>query len=124
MVTRLVHDERGVALVLGLAILLILTGLVLALLSVSGFEPQISSNHARAVRARYVAEAGIEYAYDTLATNLDAWDGYLAGATCAQGAILGTAAIGHGTFTVRLRNDCETGDDRLTGGGLDLTAGR
>jgi Tfp pilus assembly protein PilX len=131
MAARLVDDERGVALALGLAILLLLTGLVLALLSVSGFEPQIASNHARAVRARYVAEAGVEYAYDTLATNLEAWDAFLAGATCGQGAILGTPAASlpgfgsvHGTFTVRLRNDCETGDDRLTGGGLDLTAGR
>ena len=51
-----------------LVILLILSGLVLALLSVSGFEPQISTNHGQTVRARYVAEAGVEYAYDTLAT--------------------------------------------------------
>jgi hypothetical protein len=120
-----------VALGLGLGILLILTGLVLTLLSASGFEPQISSNHTQTVRARYVAEAGIEHAYDTLAANTDAWDDYLAGATCAQGAILGTPTSslpglgrGHGTFTVRLRNDCAAGDDRLTGVALDSAAGR
>jgi hypothetical protein len=120
-----------VALGLGLGILLILTGLVLTLLSASGFEPQISSNHTQTVRARYVAEAGIEHAYDTLAANTDAWDDYLSGATCALGAILGTPTSslpglgrGHGTFTVRLRNDCAAGDDRLTGVTLDSAPGR
>src|SRR2546425_5763500 len=73
-------DERGAALVLALMVLLILTGLALAILSVSAFEPQISRNHSDTVRARYVAEAGIEYAYDTLATNVSSWNTYLAGA--------------------------------------------
>ncbi|PYN20922.1 MAG: hypothetical protein DMD99_21165 [Candidatus Rokuibacteriota bacterium] len=130
-VGRLVDNERGVALVLALMVLLILSGLVLALLSASGFEPQISRNHYDTVRARYVAEAGIEYAYDTLATNTGSWNNYLAGATCAQGAILGTPnsnlpglGSAHGTFTVRLRNDCDPNDDRLTGVSLDSASGR
>lgn len=127
---RLVDDERGVALVMALMILLILTGLALAFLSASGFEPQISRNHSHTVRARYVAEAGVEHAFDTLATNLGSWNDYLAGATCAQGAVLGTPSSSlpglgraHGTFTVRLRNDCASGDDRLTGVGLDTATG-
>ena len=121
-------DERGAALVLALMVLLTLTGLALAILSVSAFEPQISRNHNDTVRVRYVAEAGIEYAYDTLATNVSSWNTYLAGASCLQGAVLGTAdsslpGLGsvHGTFTVRVRNDCNAGDDRLTGVGLDTT---
>src|SRR2546425_4480552 len=123
-------DERGAALVLALMVLLPLTGLALAILSVSAFEPQISRNHSDTVRARYVAEAGIEYAYDTLATNVSSWNTYLAGATCLQGAVLGTAnsnlpGLGsvHGTFTVRVRNDCNAGDDKLTGVGLDTITG-
>jgi len=123
-------DERGAALVLALMVLLTLTGLALAILSVSAFEPQISRNHSDTVRARYVAESGIEYAYDTLATNVSSWNTYLAGATCLQGAVLGTAnsslpGLGrvHGTFTVRIRNDCNAGDDKLTGMGLDTTTG-
>jgi len=123
-------DERGAALVLALMVLLTLTGLVLALLAVSGFEPQISRNHSHTVRTRYVAEAGLEYAYAVLATNVDAWNGYLEGASCSQGAVLGAEgsslpglASVHGTFTVSVRNDCDAGDAALTGVGLDAAAG-
>ena len=60
---RLGGDERGAALVLALMILVALAGLALALLSMSGFEPQISSNHSRAIRARYVALSNDTRAY-------------------------------------------------------------
>jgi len=129
-ISRLIDNEHGVALVLALMILLTLTGLVLAFLSASAFEPQISRNHSETVRARYVAEAGVEYAYDTLASNVGSWDRYLAGATCAQGAVLGAPdstlpglGSAHGTFTVRIRNDCRAGDDKLTGVAVDTVAG-
>jgi Tfp pilus assembly protein PilX len=118
----LVDNERGVALVLALTILLTLTGLVLAFLSVSAFEPQISRNQSDTTRARYVADAGIEYAYDTLATNITTWNNYLVGATCTTGAVLGAAnstlpglSAANGTFTVRVRNDCNAGDNKFTG---------
>jgi len=118
----LVDNERGVALVLALTILLTLTGLVLAFLSVSAFEPQISRNQSDTTRARYVADAGVEYAYDTLASNLLNWDTRLVGATCTTGAILGAAnttlpglSAANGTFTVRIRNDCNAGDNKFTG---------
>src|SRR5262249_60306556 len=113
----LLDNAPGGGLVLALRILLPLAGLVLAFLSASAFEPQISRNHSETVRARYVAEAGVEYAYDTLASNVGSWDRYLAGATCAQGAVLGAPdstlpglGSAHGTFTVRIRNDCPAGD--------------
>jgi Tfp pilus assembly protein PilX len=127
---RLIDNEHGVALVLALMILLTLTGLVLAFLSASAFEPQISRNHSEGVRARYVAEAGVEYAYDTLASNAGSWDRYLAGATCALGAVLGAANStlpgldgAHGTFTVRIRNDCHPADGALTGVAVDDAPG-
>lgn len=126
---KLVDNERGVALVMALMILLTLTGLVLAFLSVSAFEPQISRNHSDTVRARYVAEAGFEYAYDTLATNINSWNTYLDGATCTTGAVLGTAnstlpglTSANGTFTVRVRNDCKSGDNKLTGVTVEASA--
>jgi Tfp pilus assembly protein PilX len=129
-ISRLIDNEHGVALVLALMILLTLTGLVLAFLSASAFEPQISRNHGETVRARYVAEAGIEYGYDTLASNVGSWNDYLLGATCAQGAVLGSPnstlpGLGnaHGTFTVRIRNDCKPGDDKLTGVTVDTNMG-
>ena len=129
-ISRLIDNEHGVALVLALMILLTLTGLVLAFLSASAFEPQISRNHSETVRARYVAEAGVEYAYDTLASNVGSWNHYLARASCAQGAVLGAPSstlpgLGsvHGTFTVRIRNDCKPGDDKLTGVAVDTATG-
>ena len=82
----LVDNERGVALMLALVILLTLTGLVLAFHSVSAFEPQISRNQSDTTRARFVADAGVEYAYDTLASNILTWNNYLVGATCTTGA--------------------------------------
>jgi Tfp pilus assembly protein PilX len=127
---RLVGDERGAALVLALMILVALAGLVLALLSMSGFEPQIASNLSRTIRARYVAEAGLEYAYHVLATDPDAWNDYLAGATCALGALLGPPASNlpglsgaSGAYSVRIRNDCGPDDMKVTGVSLDTTTG-
>jgi Tfp pilus assembly protein PilX len=129
-ITRLIDNEQGVALILALMILLTLTGLVLAFLSASAFEPQISRNHSETIRARYMAEAGIEYAYDALASNVGSWNSFLVGATCAQGAILGAPDLplpglgaAHGTFTVRIRNDCKPGDDKLTGVAIDTSVG-
>jgi len=112
--------ERGAALVLALMILLGLTAITLGLLSIGALEPQISRNHVDVVRARYLAEAGIDHAYDTLAANAGTWSEYLTGATCTTGAVLTDASLpGHtradGHFTVWLRNDCADDDERLTG---------
>jgi Tfp pilus assembly protein PilX len=117
------RDERGVAVVVGLVALLALTALVLAFLAVSAYEPQIARNLVDGTKARYVAEAGIESAYDTLVTNTD-WTGLLAGSTCAagDGVVLGVAnsalpglTTASGTYTVRIRNDCQATDSNLTG---------
>ena len=119
-----VRDERGAALVLALMVLVGLTTLVLALLSIGASEPQISRNHADMLRARYLAEAGNEHAYDTLARSIGAWDSYLTGATCTTGAVLAQSTVSglaneSGHFTVRVRNDCEPGDERITGVPVD-----
>jgi Tfp pilus assembly protein PilX len=118
----LVDNERGVALVMALTILLTLTGMVVAFLAVSAFEPQISRNHVDSVQARHVAESGIEYAYNTLVANINTWNNYLVGATCTTGVVIGTANTtlpglnsAHGTFTVLVRNDCKANDNKLTG---------
>ena len=116
-------NSRGAALVLALMILLGLSAITLALLSIARLEPLISGNHVDLVRARYLAEAGIEHAFDVLARNAGAWSQYLAGATCTAGALLADATAPHGAadghFSVRLRNDCAPGDDRITGKALD-----
>jgi hypothetical protein len=97
-----------------------LTALALALLSISAQEPQISRNHLDMLRARYLAEAGLEHAFDTLASTVGSWGLYLDGATCAAGARMPDGPLlelrpADGTFDVRIRNDCDPADARLTG---------
>jgi hypothetical protein len=61
------RDQRGVALPLALISLLILTTLVLTVLNLGAVEPQISGNLSDTARARHLAEAGIEWAFDCVA---------------------------------------------------------
>lgn len=116
---RALTDERGVVLILALVVLVGLAALGLTLLSLSALEPQISRNHADMLRARYLAEAGLEHAYDVLAATTGSWSTHLAGATCTVGAVLAQSALpglgpAFGQFTVRIRNDCAPGDERMT----------
>src|SRR5947208_13095598 len=81
-------DERGIALILALMVLLTLSGLSLALLASSALEPRISRNLHDASRARWLTEAGIELGYGLLAAAGAAdgtWSALLATAT-ADGA--------------------------------------
>jgi len=119
-----VRDERGVALVLALLVLLTLIGLVLAFLSASALEPQISRNLQEGVRARYVAESGLEVAFNALVGAND-WSVLLAGASCSVGTALYAGAtlpgLGaeSGVFTVTVRNDCHAADAAYTGTTID-----
>ena len=55
-----IRDERGVALVMAMLTLLILSVLVLAFSLLSSTEPSIASNLLRVAQARALAEAGLE----------------------------------------------------------------
>ena len=132
----ILKDERGVAVVVAMVALLALTALVVAFLAVSAFEPQISANLAAGAQARYMAEAGIEAAFDGLANTAD-WDTALVGATCAAGVAAPATALNSalpgltaasGTYSVTVRNDCFAGsasvsaDNVLTGVALEASA--
>jgi Tfp pilus assembly protein PilX len=129
----LLGDESGVALVLALMMLLTLTGLLLAFLSVSALEPQISRNLADTARARYLAEAGIEIGFNMMVAQSDGtysfsqalagasssapWrplvtNGTLANVTSGGSAAEATFA---GTYSVIVRNDYQAGDPTFTG---------
>lgn len=113
-------EPCGAALVVALMILSGLTAIMLALLSIGAIEPQISRNHVDLIQARYLAEAGIEHAYDVLADHAGAWSDYLTGATCTVGAVLVEASLPdrsrvQGHFAALVRNDCAAGDEDLTG---------
>lgn len=113
-------DERGIALVLSLIVLLILSALVLSLLSVSALEPRIAQNLGDAARARWLAEGGIELAYAALAAAADAdggWSGLLATAAPTEPWVVLAGLDGvplpglttAGTCTVSIRPDDQPG---------------
>jgi Tfp pilus assembly protein PilX len=120
-------DERGVALVLSLIVLLTVSGLALAFLSVSAFEPRIARNLSDAARARYLAEAGLEIGYATLVAAggpEGTWSSLLAAATPASPwvalpSLTRAAPPGltpaEGTYSVTIRNDSQPGDVVTTG---------
>jgi Tfp pilus assembly protein PilX len=111
-------DERGVALILGLVVLMTLSALALAFLAVSALEPRISRNLHDASRARWLAEAGIELGYGVLAATAadeGAWSVFLtAGTADAPWVDLPAALPGltpaEGTCTVSIRKDPRTAD--------------
>jgi Tfp pilus assembly protein PilX len=113
-------NERGMTLPLTLLMLVTMASLTLALLALAGMEPQISRNLADATQARFAAEAGIEWAFDTLARTPD-WNTLLAGASATPGVRMadnlpiGTLPAARGTYTVWLRNDTLPGDPAITG---------
>jgi len=122
-----INNERGVALVFSLITLLSMTGLVLAMLTMSALEPQISQNLTDSTEARFLADSGLEWGYNQIVTSANV-DALLAGATatsCASGApgmLFGTANSAlpgltavNGTYTLRIRNDCQPNDTMMTG---------
>jgi hypothetical protein len=57
-------NQRGVVLPITLMFLLVLTTLSMGLLTVGGHEVQIAGNHARGLHALFLAEAGLEDAFN------------------------------------------------------------
>jgi hypothetical protein len=144
---KLIGSSRGVALPLSLIVLAVLTMLIVAFLTVAGVEPQISQNLSDSGRARFLAEAGIEWAFVTLAgttdinTRLTGPDGtqntaddQLATNVSGQNTAasltpygspmaLPTQTTAGGTFSVTVRNDNLAGDSAFTGLAVDNTGG-
>lgn len=64
------HDQRGMALIMSLIVLVVLSALIVAFSVMSATEPTIANNHMRATEARAIAEAGVEQAIWAL----NVWD--------------------------------------------------
>jgi hypothetical protein len=146
----LIQNERGVALPLALISLVALTVMVLTFLTLSGVEPQISQNLTESTRARYLAESGIEWAFkqvaaspvgvsgnfaaslfagpdnvqntadDQQATNVSGQNVAAMLTTLGSPSPLPTRTTAEGTYSVTVRNDNLTGDEKFNGtGALD-----
>jgi len=119
---RWVRNDKGVALPLALLVLLTLSALVLAFASMAGMEPQISRNLSDTTKARYLADTGVEYAYDRLVAagdlNTVLGTGPQPVALANNQSLPGLPATS-GTFSVTVRNDNQAGDTQITGQPLD-----
>lgn len=115
-----VRDQKGVALPLALFSLVLLSGLLVAFLTMGGLEPSIAANQNDVATARYVAEAGVEWGFDQLALNPN-WNGFLAtsGGVMVTGQVLPGLTNASGTYAAQIRNDNQAGDTTLTGLPID-----
>ncbi len=114
------RNPKGAALPLALFALVMLSGLLLAFLTMSGMEPEIAANLNDVVRARYLAEGGIEWAFDQLVTasaQPNGWNTLLTtnNGQMANNMVLPGLAANFGTFSVTVRNDTLATDTQITG---------
>jgi len=121
-------NERGVAAVMALIVIVGLGVVASAFVAVSAFEPQISEDLADSTQARYTADAGIEWAFDQIVSRAS-WNALLNGAaSCSTGVTPAgwtnvTVPNLAGSFTVSVRNDCSAGDHAITGVAVDNVTG-
>ncbi len=114
------RDERGIALIVALMSLLLLTALGLSLLLNTQTETMIAGNFSTSEEALYAADAGVERSMEDLLTVPD-WNTILAGVTTSafiDGPSGGTRALPGGS-TVNLAEVVNMANcGRLTGCGL------
>ena len=128
---RIFKNQHGVALPLALIALVALTAFVAVFLGLGSTETQVGQNHSQLTGARYVAETGIEWAYDQLIqqTAADPNSSFRAVANnilgppnngvMANGIPLPGLPATSGTFSVTLRNDSQANDNQITGQPVD-----
>jgi len=91
-------DNRGLILPLALMAFVVLGALAAAILSIGGSEAQIASNHLRAIQAQFLAEAGLEHAFNSLRTT----QSYVTNAqTYLQDIVSNSSLGGAGSYTVQ-----------------------
>ena len=118
------RNQRGVAFPLALFALVLLTGMLLVFLTMGGMETSVAANLDDVTRARYVAESGLEWAFDQLvlaAALPTGWNTVLStnSGQMATGMPLPSLAAALGTFSVTVRNDNLPNDNLLTGQAVD-----
>lgn len=128
---RFFRDQHGVALPLALFVLLALSGFLLAFISMAGMDPTIAANLNDTTRARYMAETGMEWAFDQLiqqtaqnpSTNFSAVVSAILGppnnGVMATNMPLPGLTPTSGTFSVTIRNDNLANDSQITGQPVD-----
>ena len=121
---RSIRDQRGVAFPMALFALLMLMGMLVVFLTMGGMETSVAANLDDVTRSRYVAESGLEWAFDQLvlaAALPNGWNNLLStnSGQMATGMTLPGFAAAFGTFSVTVRNDNLANDNMLTGQAVD-----
>ena len=93
-------NERGSALPLAFVLAVILSATLLPLLTIGAMEPAVARNHADAISALSVAEAGIAHAIDLLPTST---------INPLPRTLLSSQTFGDGTYTVTISNNTVAG---------------
>jgi hypothetical protein len=102
VVREALHDERGMILPLVLVFLLILASLTASLLMAGSSEVTIATNLRQGIQAQYLAEAGLQDAFNLFRATPALVSGAPADLTAVQGlAGPGTALAAVGGYTVR-----------------------
>ncbi|MBI1727471.1 MAG: pilus assembly PilX N-terminal domain-containing protein [Candidatus Rokubacteria bacterium] len=118
-------NQRGIAAPLAMYTLVLLSVLMLAFVSMAAQEPQVSRNLVDMTQARYAADAGVEWAFDTLVATPN-WSTILqtGGGSMVSNQTLPGLTAAFGTYTVVARNDTLAGDRVITGQAtLDVAPG-
>jgi hypothetical protein len=98
-VLRRVADERGVAMIIALMSMLLMSALGIALVMTTVTETRISANYSAGTEALYAADAGIELVMQDLLTVPD-WNNIINGSTKSafiDGAVAGGRTLADGT---------------------------
>ncbi len=126
---KTIGDQRGIAAPLAMYTLVLLSVLMLAFVSMAAHEPQVSRNLVDLTQARYAADAGVEWAFDTLVATPN-WSTVLqaAGGNCVSTPMVSNQTLpgltaAFGTYTVVVRNDTCNGDTAITGYRDPITGG-
>lgn len=102
MKSKRVANDRGLILPLALMAFVILGALAAAILSIGGSEAQIASNHLRSVQAGFLAEAGLEHAFNTLYNSTLAPPNLVTAASAnLQNVVSNSSLGGAGSYTVQ-----------------------
>lgn len=103
-VSSRLRSERGVALVVALLVMLLMTALGMALVATTMTETRISGNYSNGTEALYAADAVVERVMQDLLTVPD-WNGVLAGSTTSSfldGTAGGARTLPDGATTLDL----------------------
>ena len=109
-------NERGIALVVALLVMSLLTLLGTTFLTMSAIESMIATNLVHEIRAFHIAEAGLEHARTVLVKSKS---GGIVG-VLASGKIHGldpSVPFAGGTYSVTVRNNCKS----MNGIAADIT---